>query len=122
VEVVDPSGDVHGVREATEVSGHGHDQGIKRAACSFLTELAGGEAEDVAVDAETAHVLIATAKAGAGGAPIDKPVYPGDGAVPVDDGTLNGAEDPPTTREDGEMVSILEIRAPSEITVLECGR
>ena len=119
VEVVDPGGDVDGGGEAGEVPCHGQDQGVERAPCGFLPELACGEAKNVASDGDAGHILVTTPKASVGSATDDETVDPGDSAVAVGDGSFAWPESPAAAGEDGEVVGVLEVRAPCEIARLQ---
>ena len=66
------------LRQPCEVASHGHDEGVEGAARCLLAELAGSEAEDVPLDGQAAHVLVATAQARARVAAVDEAVDPRD--------------------------------------------
>ena len=119
VQVVDPCGDVHRVGEAREVSSDGHDQAVQRATGGFLPELAGCKPEDMPVHGDTAHVLVASSKAGGWCAPDHVAVDPRDGAVTGHHWPSTRAEDTATAREHGEVVCILQVGAPGKVPKMQ---
>jgi hypothetical protein len=73
----------------------------------------------MSVDAQAAHVLVAPTQAGARVAPIDETGNPGDGAVSVDDWAFGGAQFAAAPGEHGQVIRVLQVRAPGEVAMMQ---
>ena len=78
-----PCCDMNGLGQPREVARHRHDEGVEWAACRLLAELAGRKVEDVPLDGQAAHVLVAAAQARTRIVTVDEAVDPGDRPCPV---------------------------------------
>jgi hypothetical protein len=102
--------------EPAKVACNGHDHRVEWAAGCFLSKLAGCKAEDVSVDAQAAHVLVASAEAGSWIASVDEAVDPGHGAVPMHQWSFDGSQNSAAASEYGKVISVLQVRAPGEVS------
>ena len=122
-EVVHPCRYVHGRGQAREESRNGPDDGPQRAAGRLLPELAAGEAEDVPLDHDAAHVLVASPHTRGGRTTIDKRVDPREPAGGVVCGRQDRSLDRPQLASaagpNRQMIRVRDVDAEREVAAVQ---
>jgi hypothetical protein len=87
----------------------------------LLTKLSCSKSENVTRDADTRHVLIASAKAGRRIATVhdSEPVDPRHIAVPTDNRAKTWPQTTATASKDTEMICVLKICRPSKVALMQ---
>jgi hypothetical protein len=119
MKVVDPGSNVDWVWQTSKVSCDTSHQAMKRATSRLLPELTRSETEDVSVNHDAAHVLVASASARGRRAPVDQRVNPRHLTRGRDDRTFDRAESAATTLPHGKVVRVLQVSGEGKVTTMQ---